>query len=245
MPTACGGTGIAIAVLLAFGPPPADAQGTRFPANDVRVEIAVGSNASATVRESYAITRELRGGLASFQYLASPCASIDSLSASIGGRPVAFATERNGPWVMLHDTTADVESVGGNTYQLQYVVHLDEREPAIPIVLPAAVLDRSDGKRGAAVLVRVRFSPPAAGARVLVPQLLPEPPGDAWSGTLLALPSLVRVRVPAIAAAAGCSRSLAGNEGGLTWRFAIFVAVMALWVPLYLWWVARRPDSEA
>jgi hypothetical protein len=146
---------------------------------------------------------------------------------------------------MLHDTTADVESAGGNSYQLQYVVHLDEREPGIPIVLPATVLERSDGTRGATVVLRVRFVPPAAGARVLIPQLLPESSGDAWSATLLALPSLVRVRVPAIAAASGCSRSLAGNDGGLTWRFVIFVTVMALWVPLYLWWVARRPDSEA
>src|SRR5678816_2364905 len=105
MRTASGGTGIAIAALLAIGPRPADAQGTRFPASDVRVEITVADNAIASVRESYAITRELRGGLASFQYLASNCAPIDSLSASIGGRRVALVSERNGPWVMLHDTT--------------------------------------------------------------------------------------------------------------------------------------------
>ena len=239
------GAGIAATALLVLYPTAAAPQGTRFPASDVRVEITVGSNATATVRESYVITRELRSGAASFQYLASPCAPIDSLSASIGGRPVAFATERNGPWVRLHDTTADVESAGGNTYQLQYLVHLDEREPAIPVVLPATVLDRSDGKRGATVLVRVRFAPPVAGARVILPQLLPERSGDVWSATLLALPSLVRVRVSAIAEASRCSRALAGDEGGLTWRFAIFVAVMALWVPLYLWWVARRPESEA
>jgi len=70
-----------------------------------------------------------------------------------------------------------------------------------------------------------------------MPRLVPQPSGDTWAATMLAIPSIVRVDVPPLG---GSCTGDTSPTGGLGWRFAVFVLTMAVWVPAYLVWFGKR-----
>jgi hypothetical protein len=72
---------------------------------------------------------------------------------------------------------------------------------------------------------------------VAMPRLDPQPAGDTWAATMLAIPSIVRVDVPSQGGSCDADTS---PTGGLGWRFAVFVLTMAVWVPAYLAWFGKR-----
>jgi hypothetical protein len=225
------------------------AQGV-FPSRDVRIEIAVGADRCASVRERYLLTRPWHGfdagnggGEAMFEFLSIPCSAVGPVTASIAGHTTALGadTRTRAPWVALIVPPTFIAASGRGDWRLEYDVRLEGRNAWVPIAMPSATLERSEGSRGAAVDIDVTF-PGQPDARILLPQLRQS--GNRWQGRFLAIPSSVRAALPANGAAA-CDAATAGTTGGLEWRFALFAGTMAAWVPLYLWWFGRRRWPEA
>jgi hypothetical protein len=93
------------------------------------------------------------------------------------------------------------------------------------------------------VLLSLTFDAPTG--HVILPRMerASDPRGPrVWEGRYLALPSFVRVGDVEAAGDGNCVAVTGGDTGGLPARFFTFVAVLVLWVPLYLWWVSRDPD---
>lgn len=166
-----------------------------------------------------------------------PCVSIENLVVERSGVVVAPLQVTQGPWLILRDTTRGTDSA---SWRVSYDVALAGAAD-IPLLHPAASLPReADG--GGTALVRLRFAGDAG--RVTFPHLTRDANGD-WSATLVAVPSFVSVRSPAVAAAA-CDDPAASSsgDGGLSWRFWLLVGIMIAWVPIYQAW-ARRSEAGA
>jgi hypothetical protein len=112
----------------------------------------------------------------------------------------------------------------------------------LPLLVPAATLERAPGSRGAVVDLKVSFAG-GGGARVRLPRFEPTGRSGEWHARLLALPSVLRLELPA-APAGRCDAFAAGPTGGLVWRALTFVGTMGVWIPVYFWWFGRRRDES-
>ena len=215
------------------------AQEQAFPSHDVRIEVSVARSGIAAVREEYVLSSRL--GPAAFELLIDSCSSVAALSAAVGDRPLAFTVDAHmhAPWMLIH--VVDAVSRAGAVCRLSYDVQTTGIEASVPIAVPAATLERADQTRGAHVTLLVSFTDAVDDARVLMPRVARTDAPARWQGDFLAIPSIVRIRMPT-ADNRSCDRTLTGVTGGLEWRFAVFAATMAIWMSMYLWWFGRRTD---
>jgi hypothetical protein len=207
----------------------------RFPSRDVGVRVTLGRDGHASVSQEYALTGVI--GDPTFEFLADSCSEIVRMSAMADDRPVAVAPseDRRGPWTSLRYTGTSA----ARAWRISYEVATRGDVAAIPIVMPVSSLETEAGGRGARVSLDVQWTGASGGARVLMPRLVPQSTGSEWSATLLAMPSMIRVSMPAAADAGSCRHSETGNAGGLEWRFSVFVLTMAVWMTAYLAWFGR------
>jgi hypothetical protein len=120
---------------------------------------------------------------------------------------------------------------------VSYSTRLGARHSTLPLLVPAAALQRAPDSRGALVDLNVTFAGDG-GARVRLPRFEPTGRSGEWQ-TRLALPSMLRIDLPA-ASTDRCDAFQAGPTGGLVWRALTFVGTMGLWIPVYFWWFGRR-----
>jgi hypothetical protein len=215
-----------------------------FAAADVSVSVSVSPLGVAAVSERFA----MGGGApaADFQFLAVPCAIVGAVRMTLAGREIPLARGERPPWVVLHDSAGASRATAADTLEVSYAVRLTGREVGVPIVHPALPLRATAGSAGSAagmVHLSVAFAD-SAGARVLLPQLRAIG-GGAWTGRFLAMPSVVRLDRGPRPSAGSCAEPAApaGDSGRFEFIFFCFLATIALWVPLYMWWVSRQQDS--
>jgi len=227
-----------LCLLLSVAPNALNAQAVSFPAREARVDVVV-RGATATVTETYPLTRVVPE--TSFEWLDDRCSRVGPMSIAVNDASLALDATRNGPWTMVR-ASSHLTGAARASLVVRYEVTLAARDAGVPILLPAAPLERADGSsRDAVVAVTVEL-PDDAESRVLLPRLERFPSGK-WEARLLAIPSMLRVRTST--AAAECVTATDGTTGGLEWRFWIFAGTMGVWVPLYLWWFGRREDRSA
>jgi len=230
LPVSCAGAVCGLLLSLAAM---ARAAEPSFPSHAVDIGVDIARE-GARVTERYALS----GPVAAipFEWLDQPCARVGPVAAAIDGVPWPLAVEAasKAPWTRL---VTSAPAPGGRSLTLVYAVDAAGGAERIPIVLPAAPLERSGGSRGAAVSLGVSFASTVSDGAVVLPRLEPGTGSHAWHGVLLAMPSAVVVRS---GASGSCAAGVPGPAGGLEWRTAIFAGTMALWVPVYLWWFSRR-----
>ncbi len=209
-----------------------------FPTPGVTVAITVEPNGVTQIAQSYALAPGTV--LPDFQYLTGRCAAMDSVAIGLGTSPLNQRLVMRGPWVELHLDSGVRASGGGLVLSVSYLATLSGRRASIPVVMPMAPLAASTpGVRPVEVTLRLPSGP---GTRPLLPHLAATG-SQTWASRLEALPSVVRVdlgpgRPPCDEPRAG------GDAGSFDVRFAVFVATLVLWIPLYFWW-ARRQDGHA
>jgi len=218
----------------------AQAPGPAFSTSDVRVTITVDASGRVAVRERFTVTGDVPA--TDFQYLAVPCAIVGPVRLSVSGSDVPLSTVDHAPWVVLRDPAAAPRPRSAVPLGIDYDVQLSGREASVPIVHPAMPIQASRGYGAGVVQVDVSFED-ANGARVVLPQLRATGAGP-WTGRFLALPSVVRVDRGAASPDVACDARAGtkGNSGTFELIFFSFLATVALWVPLYLWWVSRQRD---
>ncbi len=216
-------------------------QEPRFPSHDVRLDIVVDEAGSASVREEYALSRI--PDRVNLELLSQRCARVGPIRATLGNETLGFDEQQRGPWTLFRDSGLHRQQPNATTVLVHYAVELAEAETNLPLVLPSAALERIDGRRGARVEVTVTFPVGLADAAVLFPRLERIEASSMWRGQLLAMPSLLRVRVPSVRMSQ-CATETSEPTGGLEWRFWLFAGIMIIWVPLYLW-VFGRGSTEA
>jgi len=184
---------------------------------------------------------------AAFQLLGDPCASAGPISAAVDDVAIALEADRDarGPWRHFQIDRPGAPIGAGASVWLQYTVKTRGASAVVPIVLPAATLETAEGARGARVSIAVRWNGPHGAVRVVMPRLEPSPTPDLWQASMLAIPSRVRIDTSGDGAGSACDHRAAGPTGGLGWRFVIFVATMAIWVPAYLWWSGRQWPADS
>ncbi len=195
----------------------------------------VNGRGAANVREEYALTAPFDH--ATFEVLEQPCSSVQRVIVDDRAAPKSVDRVSRAPWLLLRADGSGT-SAGKAVYRLRYDVRLSGRTVSVPIAVPAATLERADDSRGAHVTVTVEFDADARDARVLMPRLH-RVTGTKWQGRFLAMPSTIRADLAANPTRA-CDGDVTGTTGGLEWRFTVFVLVMAVWVPAYLWWFGRH-----
>ena len=214
------------------------------------MDVAVAEDGRATVRETF----QLHGipAAVSFRAPAAACAPLAGVTAALDERHLPLASSGDGPWQTFQLTApADASTVGSasrpSTLVVSYSTRLGARHSTLPLLVPAAALQRAPDSRGAVVDLTVTFAGDG-GARVRLPRF--EPTGSEpsrvmadgsgeWQTRLLALPSMLRIDLPA-ASTDRCDAFQAGPTGGLVWRALTFVGTMGLWIPVYFWWFGRR-----
>jgi len=227
--------GLALAAALA-GP----ARGQE-PVGAADVVLTIDAGGAARVEERYLVAPfreavELRAPI-------RPCADVGSVRVERSGVGVPILRERDGPWVVIRDTTAAV----GDTLDLRvrYEVRWRGIEPDIPLLLLTAPIPQEDGEREGTVRVRVRL--PDASGKVVFPHMA-RSGATGWEARYVAIPSFVQVSLGGGegAAAVGCAPEgvPAGSDGGLVWRFLLLVGIMGAWVPIYLAWARRSGDGD-
>jgi hypothetical protein len=237
---ACRGATAAVAFAgLVLSAPLGSAADMVFPAHDVTIRIEIRSDGSVEVDERYALTATIAAS--TFQFLRDSCTTLGPIAGSIDGRPVTFEVDSDArpPWTVLRLEPAATSS-GGSSLHLHYSASVRGGEAAVPIVMPAAALEAAEGDRGARVAISAHWAGPSGAARIIMPRFERTASTDLWETRLLATPSSVRVEVAPAIHGPACDRTFVGASGGLEWRFALFVATMAIWVPVYLWWFGGR-----
>jgi hypothetical protein len=206
----------------------------RFPSRDVLVRVTLESNGHASVSQEYGLIDGIAD--AAFEFLADSCTEISKMSATADDRPVAVAPaeDRRGPWTTLRFNGTSA----ARTWRISYEVTTHGTAAAIPIVMPASSLENESGRRGARVSMNVQWTGAPGAASVLIPRLVAQSV-NGWNATLLAMPSTVRVSLPAGAGAGSCRYDDTGYASGLEWRFGVFVLTMAVWMAAYLAWFGR------
>jgi hypothetical protein len=209
-----------------------------FPSREVRIFVSAGAGGTFSVTEQYALTRKLDD--TSFEILGNACVEIGVPTARIDGDAFLFPSrsDARGPWTVFRAQPPPTFRGADDWFQLEYTVTPRGAHAVVPIAMPASTLESAPGLRGADVVLHVQIAD--AADRIVTPRLEPDSTPEIWVGRLLAIPSSVRIDLAA--AGAACAAETPGTTGGLEWRFAIFAATMAVWVPLYLVWFGRRPD---
>ena len=201
-----------------------------------RVTITPHSDGAVEVRERYVVPDDT--GLLAFRVLSRPCAIVTGAAIVAGERGTAPVATPQGPWTRLDDTSqahARTDSLG---FEVRYLVTLTALDADVPVAhLVRPVAKAASGAKPVTVIVNTLSVP---DARVTFPSFRQQGK-TAWTGEFVGVPSFVHVAMPD-SRVVRCGRPLEPNDdGGLTWRFALFVGIMVAWVPLYLMW-ARRPD---
>jgi hypothetical protein len=223
---------------------PAPAQLPTFPARDVRVAVTVQPNGLAMVRQEYRLSGPVAN--ARFEYLTVPCAVVGPVAIRAGGVPFDHEVSSRGPWVQLGDSS-HAFSTADTIVMVSYDVRLTSRDVGIPLVLPGAPLAHDGSYATRRLRLEVNFAAGNAG-EVHLPRLQRPDTGAAWSGQLLAFPSIVRVRLGdgSEAPRERCVETLAASSSRrLSMLLLVLSGTMALWVPLYFLWVsttAPRPS---
>lgn len=215
-------------------------------ASDTAVVITISADTSSR----WLITERFRTGAADdsatvgrFQFLARPCATVGDVVITNGRKTASLVVGTNGPWRTITDTSA-VSRTATSTdgVEVRYVVARDAGDIDIPLIVPARPIPMDGESRLGSVTVVVRL--PDARGRVSFPRLTRPDDDREWRGTFVAVPSFVHVRLTPDARA--CAKGLpAGDDGGLTWRFWLLVAILVIWVPTYQWWARRQTDGDA
>jgi len=215
------------------------------PTGVVEIQVAMQPDGSARVEERYLIapappTLELRA-------LTRPCAEVTDVRVERGAAVEAPLPAREGPWVLYRPTGGPPT---GATLRatVRYSVRTTASDVSVPLLHPTEPIPQRDGEREGTVHVRVRFA--EGGGTVRFPHMTRAADG-AWEARYVAIPSfveVVRARPPADSgrACSGGEAAASGageGDGGLKWRFLLFVGIMAAWVPTYLLW-ARRSDED-
>lgn len=177
---------------------------------------------------------------ASFQYLARPCVRVGEVVVDDGTVAVPLAARRNGAWHALEDTLAAARGTRAG-FELRYTVARTADAVDVPLVMPTLPVPRGSNARLGNVQVVVRV--PSARTRVTFPRM-ERVDERTWSARLVAIPSLVHVRLTDDAAP--CAEvEPRGDDGGLSWRFWLLVAILVVWVPVYQWWALRQSGDDA
>ena len=165
-----------------------------------------------------------------------PCMLVENLRVEGDGVVLKGSETLNGPWITWRDTTA----ARGDSLRLsvRYTVWLGGSR-TIPLMHLTAPLVRNESSRLGAVTVALRFA--HSGGQVEFPYMTRQAPNE-WSGRYVAVPSFLKVGGPAFP----CDRppDVAGDNGGLVWRYWLLLGIMVAWVPIYLTW-ARRTGERA
>ena len=206
----------------------------------VDIGVTVGAGGAVQVEERYVMPPGLP--YVELRALTRSCADIRNVRVQRSGSEVAGVQVREGPWLVLRDTTA---VQGSDTLRLvvRYEVRVTGGRADIPLMHLAAPVPQRDGEREGPVRLVVRFAEEAS--RVVFPHMTREAPTE-WGARYVAIPSFVAVslagsdRVDASDCAAPAGPP--GDSGGLVWRFLLLVGIMGAWVPIYLAW-ARRPGE--
>jgi predicted deacylase len=206
----------------------------------VDVLLTVDARGAARVEERYLVAPFRQA--AELRLLTRPCAGVGSVRVRRSGVAVPVLQERDGPWLVVRDTTA----AAGDTLDLRvrYEVRWRGTEPDIPLLLLTTPIPQEDGEREGTVRVRVRL--PDASGHVVFPHMARRGAAE-WEARYVAIPSFVQVSLGggegAAAAACAPEGAPAGSDGGLVWRFLLLVGIMGAWVPLYLAWARRSGDG--
>ncbi len=193
---------------------------------------------AARIEESYALAPGT--ALPDFQYLMGRCATMDAVALALAEVPLGTKDVVRSPWVEIHLDSATRASGGSVFLTVSYRARLTGRRASVPVVMPMAPLAvGAPGVRPATVTLRLPARP---GAHPLLPHLEASTPGT-WTSRFDALPSAVRLDLGP-GEPACVEPGAPGDAGTFGIRFAVFIATLALWIPLYFWW-ARRPDRRA
>lgn len=227
---------LAAALLL----PRSGAAAAVFPGHSARIDITIAEAARATVVETFLPGADLDAP--PFELLDQPCAIVGSIVIRSAGHTLPYVISHHRPWTFLTGDERELRSRerirAGEAIEIEYGVGLDASDATIPLVVPSAPLRSLPDSRGADVTLRATFGAGVDGASVVLPRFERAKPGT-WGAHMLAVPSAVRVHLPG-GRPSGCGRVFAGSTGGLEWRFWIFVATMATWIPIYFWWFGRE-----
>lgn len=213
-------------------------------------DAAVVVTISADTTSRWVVTERFRMGagddaatVGRFQFLARPCATVGDVVITNGRDTASLAVGTNGPWRTITDTSIVSRSAAsGDGIEVRYVVTRGAGALDIPLIVPTRPIPTAGGSRTGRVAVVVRL--PDARGSVAFPRLSRADDAGEWRGTFVAVPSFVHVRLTPDARA--CAQGLpAGNDGGLTWRFWLLVAILVIWVPTYQWWARRQTDGDA
>ena len=211
-----------------------------FPSSVARVDVAVDEDGRATVRETFQL-RAMPAAV-SFRAPAAACAPLAGVTAALDERHLPLTSSGDGPWQTFQITAlADASTVGSasppSSLVVSYSTRLGARHSTLPLLVPTAALQPAPDSRGALVDLHVTFAGDG-GARVRLPRFEPAGRSGEWQTRLLALPSMLRINLPAVSADR-CDAFQAGPTGGLVWRALTFVGTMGLWIPVYFWWFGR------
>lgn len=177
-----------------------------------------------------------------FMYLARPCVDVREAAIVTGGDVVPLVAEARGPWRMLRDTSQrDQGAARAQGFAIQFRMRVEGSAFALPLIVPTLPLPRgADGRNGA---VRISVTLPDSLGAVTYPRFARDAEPRHFVGHFPALPSTVQIRLTNAAQPCG-DRLAAGDDGGLTWRFWLLVAILATWVPTYQWWARRQQDGD-
>jgi hypothetical protein len=217
----------------------AAAQRSRFPADSVHVVVAVTGDTAATVSAHLRLAAAVR--TADFTYLARACTRVSALTVARPPLAAGIASDTSTPWVAIHDTTELAPDASLSAYEIRYDVSWTGDTPRIPLVMPAAPLGAA-GSTPSSVVIEVTLADSAT--RVVSPRM--RRTGQRWSSTLAAIPSTIVLSRPAPGRDASCDKdeSSGGDAGSFHIRFALLLATMGVWVPLYFVWAARARGHE-
>lgn len=207
------------------------------PRSFARVTITPHADGAVEVRQRYVMPDDT--GRLTFRVLSRPCAIVTGAAIVAGDRGAALVASPQGPWTLLDDTSAARQRTDSLGFEVRYLVTLTALDADVPIVHLVRPISRETGGAKPVTLIVNTLSVPDAS--VTFPSFRRQGKA-AWVGEFVALPSFVHVAMPD-SRVMKCMRPLEPNDdGGLSWRFALFVGIMVAWVPLYLVW-ARRTDA--
>jgi hypothetical protein len=213
-----------------------------LPARVAEIQIEIGSDARATVRERYHF---VTASPTEFQYLSDPCSEAGPVSIAVGGTPVDAGSVGQGPWMLLALEQA-ARRAPAQGYSLSYTVQLSGQTANIPLVMPSQPLESVGGYGAGIVRIDVAFPGTGSGASVVLPQMKLDGRSTSWSGSFLAIPSFVRVHLANSTAARDCRQVATSllSSGALEWLFAGFGASLVAWIAFYMFWARGRHGAS-